>query len=843
MSHDQPEAPRPIAFAGARLPLLVAVIVAATAATLAVLRDAQPVSNAVSLPLWFAVALFACSSLLYVDIPTRTDAHTVTLSDLPIVVALFFLSPVGAVAAHLVGSFLVFVAVFRQRGVKLAFNVAQTGLQTLVAVVVFRAVLMHANPDGVRAWLAALVAMLAADMLSAVLVTLAVWLHSHSFNRDLTIWALFTGGTAVLAKTALALLAVVVLQHDTPSALGLLAIVTALMYAAYRTYSHLYLRHQRVEKLYRFTNAVAGSVELSDVAELAVREARELLDAHAAELVLLGSTNLVVGHDEDGPLVRTSVENVDASVLAYFNDQVRIIEIERGAALDGWLDAREWEYALAASLGGDNGDGWIAVARGASDEPFGAADLQLFEAIATQASVALENGRLLDALSHAARLREHRALHDPLTELPNRVQLTDTLTSAIEAAGDDMRFALLVVGLDDFRDINETLGHDHGDVVLRGVADRLLELADGGWTTARLGGDEFAILVPDSRGIGAAVRTAEGIARAFEEQPFHAAGLVIEVGVSVGVAMHPDHGTSAQQLLRRAEIAMRAAKGRHARVNSFIPSDDPHSPRQLGLAHELRQALERDELAIFVQPQLDLTSNIVSGVEVLVRWRRDDGSYLPPDEFIPVAERTGLIRPLTQYVLERSLEHRRQWVAAGYDVDIAVNVSVRDLVDPAFPEQVAVALTRSVCPAHALTLEITETQIMAEPDRVAAALRRLAVLGVKIAIDDFGTGYSSLSSVRALAVDEIKIDKSFVQNAADDEQDGTLCRSITSLGHGLGLKVVAEGSEDQRTIELLRQIGVDSAQGFSIARPMPAIELPGWLASMDERVLRDRSRR
>jgi EAL domain-containing protein (putative c-di-GMP-specific phosphodiesterase class I) len=236
-----------------------------------------------------------------------------------------------------------------------------------------------------------------------------------------------------------------------------------------------------------------------------------------------------------------------------------------------------------------------------------------------------------------------------------------------------------------------------------------------------------------------------------------------------------------------------------------------------------------------VQPQLDLTSGVVSGVEVLARWRRDDGSYLPPDEFIPVAERTGLIRPLTGYVLERSLEHRRQWVAAGYDIDIAVNVSVRDLVDPAFPEQVAVALTRSVCPAHALTLEITETQIMSEPDRVAAALRRLAVLGVKVAIDDFGTGYSSLSSVRALAVDEVKIDRSFVQNAADDEQDGTLCRSITSLGHGLGLRVVAEGSEDQRTLALLREIGVDAAQGYGIARPMPAIELPGWLASMYER--------
>jgi diguanylate cyclase (GGDEF)-like protein len=591
MSHDQPEAPRPKPFARVKLPLLTMLLAGITAAALLPIRHAQPVSHAVSLPLWFAVALFAISVLVLVDIPTRRDMHTVTLADLPIVLALFFLTPVAAVLSGVAGLCFALVLVLRQRGVKLLFNVAQFGLQVLVAVAVFRLVLMHASPDGIRAWLAAGLAALVADGLSGLLVTLAVWLHSGTFNRDLTVWVSVTGGAAVIAKTALALLAVVVLQHNAPSSLALLAIVTALMYAAYRMYSHLYLRHQRVEKLYRFTNAVAGSVELSDVAELAVREARELLDAHAAELVLLGNTNLVVAYDEDGPLAHTAVERVDASVLEHFNEQVRIVEIERGTELDGWLDARGWEYALAASLSGDNGDGWIAVAREADDEPFGAADLQLFEAIATQTSVALENGRLLDALSHAARLREHRALHDPLTELPNRVQLTDTLTSAVDVAGDDMRFALLVVGLDDFRDINETLGHDHGDAVLREVAHRLVELSDGGWTTARLGGDEFALLVPDSRGIGAAVRSAEGIARAFEEQPFHVAGLVIEVGVSVGVAMHPDHGTSAQQLLRRAEIAMRAAKGRHARVNAFIPSDDPHSPRQLGLAHELRQAL------------------------------------------------------------------------------------------------------------------------------------------------------------------------------------------------------------------------------------------------------------
>jgi len=639
-----------------------------------------------------------------------------------------------------------------------------------------------------------------------------------------------------LANSALALLCVVAIERHLESALVIAVIVGLVTYVAFRGYARVDQRHERVEKLYHFTNVIGASVELGDVSDLAVREARELLDAHAAEIALLGSTNIVVAYDEAGPLAHASAETVDASILEHFGAAGGIIHVRRGGGilLDGWLAARGWQCALAAPLGGDETEGWFAVGRSIDDEPFEEADIQLFDAIARHAGVALENGRLLDALSHAARQREHRALHDPLTDLPNRVQLTDMLTASIDMAAADIRFAILVVGLDDFRDINETLGHDHGDAVLKEVAARLVDLSDGSWTTARLGGDEFAILVPDSRGLGAAVRSAEVIARTFEEHPFHIAGLVIEVGVRVGVAMHPDHGTSAQQLLRRAEIAMRAAKGRHARVNAFIPSDDPHSPRQLVLAHELRQALEHEELSVFVQPQLDLVNNNVVGVEVLARWQREDGSFVPPDEFIPVAERTGLIRPLTAFMLERALEHRRQWVAAGYNIEVAINVSVRDLVDPAFPEQVAVVLTRAVCPARALTLEITETQIMAEPERVAAALRRLAILGVKVSIDDFGTGYSSLSSVRALAVDEVKIDRSFVKEAPYDEQDGTLVRSITALGHGLGLRVVAEGAEDERTIEMLRELGVDAAQGFSIACPMPAIELPGWLASRDE---------
>jgi EAL domain-containing protein (putative c-di-GMP-specific phosphodiesterase class I) len=252
-----------------------------------------------------------------------------------------------------------------------------------------------------------------------------------------------------------------------------------------------------------------------------------------------------------------------------------------------------------------------------------------------------------------------------------------------------------------------------------------------------------------------------------------------------------------------------------------------------GLAPALRDAIELHDLVVYVQPQVDIDIDAVRAVEALVRWKRD-GQVVPPDDFIPVAERTGLIRLITRYVLNRTLEHRRQWSAAGYDLDVSVNVSVRDLVDPTFAERVAVALTHAVCPARALTLEITETQIMAEPQRVAANVRRLKVLGVGISIDDFGTGYSSLSAVRELDLDEVKIDRDFVKDAVSDAQDGTIVKLITELGHGFGLRVVAEGVEDAPTLALLTEFGVDAVQGFGISRPMPAMDLPGWLAERDE---------
>jgi diguanylate cyclase (GGDEF)-like protein len=775
----------------------------------AILSDAH-------IPVWAVAGAFAIAVYIVVDISTEREKISLNVAELPLVFALFFLTPLATVGAIVGGATITMILSWRQRGVKLVFNIAQFAMQALIAVLVFRLVLGHADPISARAWIATVVATLASDVVSIVLVASAVWLHSRSFQRDVTLWTMATSGIAVMAKSSIALLGVLVIQLNVGDALVLVFVVTAVMFLCFRAYAFLYLRYRRVEMLYRFTGAIAGAVGSIELAERVVHEARDLLRAEAVEFVLQEPSGLIVTVDDTNRVSQRVPADEDVA-----------------AAMDTLLALHGESYALITRLGGDERIGWLAVLRGIDDEPFDKADRRLFEALANHTSVAVKNVHLLDEVSAAARQREHRALHDALTELPNRVHLTEVLSNAIDAAGTGERVALLTIGLDDFREVNETLGHEHGDTVLREVASRLRDLSQGDWTAARLGGDEFAILVPDAGAVGAAVRIGESVVHAFEEQPFHVAGLVIELSVRVGVALTPDHGSSAEEILRRAEIALRTAKVRHAQVNAFLLGDDPHTPRQLVLAHELRRAIESEAIAVYVQPQLDLDTDMVRSVEVLVRWQRDD-QVVPPDEFIPVAERTGLIRPLTGYVLDRALAHRRQWVAEGYDIDIAVNVSVRDVVDPAFPEEVAVALTRAVCPARALRLEITETQIMAEPQRVAAALRRLAILGVEVSIDDFGTGYSSLSSVRELAVGEVKIDRSFVSNAANDQQDGTLVKSITDLGHGLGLRVVAEGVEDDAALELLRTVGVDAVQGFGISRPIPAVDLPGWIAQRDE---------
>ena len=425
---------------------------------------------------------------------------------------------------------------------------------------------------------------------------------------------------------------------------------------------------------------------------------------------------------------------------------------------------------------------------------------------------------------------EHQALHDALTDLPNRVLLHDRLQQAIRSA-DRTRasVALLVMDLDRFKEVNDTFGDHTGDQLLEQLGQRLGGVLRGSDTIARLGGDEFAVLLPTAT-LAEAQQIAARLLQVLE-QPFSLGGLQLEIDASIGIALAPEHGHDADTLLRRADVAMYVAKRGNAGHAVYTADQDQHSPMRLALVSELRRAIEQNELSLYFQPKVDLQSGSVTCAEALVRWQHPRHGMLSPDVFVPVAEQTGLIRPLARWVLDAALRQCNRWRRQGLDLAVAVNLSMRNLHDPEVVDTIRQLLSRwGIPPAH-LVVEITESSLMADAERALEVLGRLRTMGVGVSIDDFGTGYSSLAYLKRLPVDELKIDKSFVAHIASDGNDAAIVRSTIGLAHDLGLAVVAEGIEDQATWDYLAGLRCDVAQGYFISRPLPVSAFGEWLSS------------
>jgi diguanylate cyclase (GGDEF)-like protein/PAS domain S-box-containing protein len=421
---------------------------------------------------------------------------------------------------------------------------------------------------------------------------------------------------------------------------------------------------------------------------------------------------------------------------------------------------------------------------------------------------------------------------DQLTGLPNRVMLLNRLGRALaEAVRTSHPLALVILALDRFREIASTLGHHNADLIVRELAVRLGESLGDSDRVARLRGDEFGVLLPDADATFAR-HVGERIIGSLD-RPFMVQKLPIEVSASVGVAVAPQHGTEAETLLRRADSAVQAARrlGGGATV-VYSSACEPHDPARLALLGELRRALGGNELLLHYQPKVDLKTRRVVGAEALLRWPHPKRGFVPPAEFIPLTEQTGLIRPLTRWVLGRAAGEARGWEREGRSLPVAVNMSARSLQDARIVDEVEQAVQASGLRPDRLQIEVTESAVMTDPARAADVLSRLTAKGVSVAIDDFGTGYSSLGLLRRLPVHELKIDKSFVMGmAGDGGEDTAIVRSTADLAHNLGLSVVAEGVEDQWTLDLLSTLGCDEAQGFHIARPMASADLMGWLGS------------
>ncbi|MDO0925603.1 bifunctional diguanylate cyclase/phosphodiesterase [Streptomyces sp. TG1A-8] len=434
----------------------------------------------------------------------------------------------------------------------------------------------------------------------------------------------------------------------------------------------------------------------------------------------------------------------------------------------------------------------------------------------------------LDSTLWMARARAEEQLRDPLTGLPNRQWLLERIWTALDDADRiDARTALVLIDLDRFRSVNDTLGHLAGDRLLLQIADRLRLALPPAAEAARLGGDEFAVLLPVADSTTSATRIARGLVAALGP-PLDLDGLTLVLEASAGVAVFPDHALDAEGLLRRADVAMYQAKRDRTGVEVYESKRDSNTPDRLGLLGDLRRALDAHEVQLHYQPKVRFDGQ-VAGLEALVRWVHPERGKVPPDEFIAIAESSGLMPHLTEYVLETALGQVARWRAQGLRVPVAVNVSPRDVHTPGFAGSVAARLARHGVPAGALQLEITEHVLLEDPQRAADALAALTGHGVKMSLDDFGTGYSSLVHLRRLPVSELKIDRSFVARLAVDHEDAEIVRCTIDLAHSLGLLVVAEGVEDDETWERLRDLGCDAVQGWLVAAAMPPQEMTAWL--------------
>lgn len=422
---------------------------------------------------------------------------------------------------------------------------------------------------------------------------------------------------------------------------------------------------------------------------------------------------------------------------------------------------------------------------------------------------------------------ERLSLQDPLTGLANRALFLQRLRNAIAGRGDGS-VAVALIDLDRFKEINDSLGHQSGDLLLREFALRVAGIVRGADCFARLGGDEFALLLPALEDERPLVEIADRIAAALET-PFFLNGLPIEIEASIGSALYPDHGRDVETLVRRADAAMYLAKRDRSGHQVWSPAQGDSQPEQLALIGELRRALEQRELVLHYQPQARLEDGHIGSVEALVRWQHPTRGLVPPAEFVPLAQHTGLIRPLTLYVIEEALAQCGRWRDEGLDVAVAVNIAARNLIDPDFPHAVEALVARSGLDAQKLELELTESAVLTDPRQAADVLRRLERIGVRLAIDDFGTGYTSLAYLHQLPLHRIKIDRSFVGSMIENTDRAAIVTATIDLARALSIEVIAEGVESRRVWTRLRDLHCDYAQGFFLTRPRPADEITRWI--------------
>ncbi|MBI5158112.1 MAG: EAL domain-containing protein [Acidimicrobiia bacterium] len=783
---------------------------------------------------WWAIAIgFLITESFSINLFVKGGSHSASFSEIPLLLGLAAASPTGMIVGRLLGSGVAFSTKEGYGGVKLGFNLSLAYLDSAVAFTIYYGLLGSQSPVSLVGLAVGALTLAVTLVLNGVLVVAGVVIMSpgervRSVIRSFGVGFLISGVASAVALVGLALF------WREPLSLAVVLVVSTGLYIGFRVYGSLTQRFENLEAVHAFTSAIDGAADTEELLDATLHQARRLFSARFAEVVLSRGVESTATLSEGvaPPYRRPAPPTLVEALGADTPGGMKVVSLpDSPPAIASHYRERGVTAGMVAYMYGDGGTAsMLVVGSPERSTSFGSNDLRLFETLARQAKVAFERGRLVDRLRREMGQKEHQALHDALTGLPNRLHFTIVIEDALRRARDsEARVAVLLIDLDRFKEVNDTLGHQRGDALLQDLAMRLSE-AVGDDHVARLGGDEFGVVLRDVRGVAEVSEWARRIGLIIQ-QPFTNEGLAIQITGSIGIAMAPDHGADGPTLLRRADVAMYEAKAGRSTFEVYDPQRDRYSTRRLALAGELRDAIQAGVLAVHYQPKASFVDGSVRGVEALARWLHPRHGFVPPDEFIGLAERTGLIRPLTEHVLRVAFRDRGRLRSDGHQLGVAVNIAASSLNDPEFPDLVARLIGEYDVDPQAVTLEVTETTMMADSARARLVLSSLDEIGVTLSIDDFGTGYSSLAYLSSLPVDEVKIDRSFVMDMAVDERLAKIVTSTTGLVHSLGMRVVAEGVENRGTWDLLREAGCDMAQGYYVARPLGFTDLSAWLAA------------
>jgi diguanylate cyclase (GGDEF)-like protein len=801
--------------------LLALVLLAVAGALIATLPDGGvPVESStiwvtLGIGVGFAVADYSVFRFMF-----RRESLAFSLSEIPLAFGLVYLAIGPAVLVRIVGSMAMIVAVRRPPLYKAFFNIALLAFEMALAFVVFRGMIEVVGASHTVYVVAAIASAAVCSVAAAFVVAIAISRFEGGFwqrlsGESVVAWWLFIVN-ATLAGMVLGLALI------SPWLLLIALVPVALLWYIIRAYGAVDQRLRELNAVHGFTGRVGRSLDPDEICRAAIVEAAALLRSEGAALVIFSADALAMPiiHGAVGVrLPRSADEPAWADVLA----AEEAITLTGDALAPFRLKDVDVREVMVSRISDESGViGVIAIGgRRTSDKRFGTDDLMRLHSLAEQLAASLRRGLLHQRIEREAR-------EDALTGLPNRVSFERSVLEIASKRSRDDHLFVIMLDLDRFKEVNDTLGHHAGDELLRVVSQRLAALLRPDDVLARLASDEFAIVGERhdrEQMLELAWSCVSDIGR-----PVTLDGLEIVVTASAGLAIVDDDVEDGAPL-RFADIAMFNAKTQRLGVEIYRDEIDRRTPARLSMLGDLSSAIENDELRVHLQPKLDLSSGTVVGTEALVRWTHPIRGAVPPAQFVRIAEDTGLIKQLTDFMLQRSIEHLRTIHDRGYRLGLAVNLSTHDLLDTKLSARVAQHLSSSRVDPSMLTLEITESSLLIDAPRARATINELHEVGVRLSIDDFGTGYSSLSYLRRLPVSELKIDQSFVANLLLDEQDEVIVRSTIELGHNLGLVVVAEGVENNEVLQQLQTFGCDIAQGYCISRPLPPEHFLSWLAT------------